>query len=131
MRYLTSAAQIAIEGCCHGELDNIYGTLQHLEKVEGRKIDLLISCGDFQVWSASKGACVCVHACMRVCAFALCICVHMRACGCVRACVCVYVCACVRVRLRMRMPRVCVYACVCVRASVRICTPVSVCSSTC
>eukprot|EP00195_Chlamydomonas_chlamydogama_P006070 CAMPEP_0202906198 /NCGR_PEP_ID=MMETSP1392-20130828/37749_1 /ASSEMBLY_ACC=CAM_ASM_000868 /TAXON_ID=225041 /ORGANISM="Chlamydomonas chlamydogama, Strain SAG 11-48b" /LENGTH=488 /DNA_ID=CAMNT_0049594589 /DNA_START=295 /DNA_END=1761 /DNA_ORIENTATION=+ len=39
---------IAIEGCCHGELDNIYGTLQHLEKVEGKKIDLLISCGDFQ-----------------------------------------------------------------------------------
>ncbi len=41
--------QIAIEGCCHGELDNIYGALQHLERVEGKKIDLLISCGDFQV----------------------------------------------------------------------------------
>ncbi|GAX78087.1 hypothetical protein CEUSTIGMA_g5529.t1 [Chlamydomonas eustigma] len=39
---------IAIEGCCHGELDNIYGTLQHLEQKEGKKIDLLISCGDFQ-----------------------------------------------------------------------------------
>eukprot|EP00983_Pelagomonas_calceolata_P002072 69951-Pelagomonas_calceolata.AAC.2 len=46
---LLTSIQIAIEGCCHGELDNIYGTLQHLEKVEGRKIDLLISCGDFQV----------------------------------------------------------------------------------
>lgn len=41
--------QIAIEGCCHGDLDNIYGTLQHLERVEGKKIDLLICCGDFQV----------------------------------------------------------------------------------
>eukprot|EP00798_Chlamydomonas_sp_ICE-L_P024892 gene24892-10557_t len=39
---------IAIEGCCHGELDNIYGSIQHLEKVEGRKVDLLICCGDFQ-----------------------------------------------------------------------------------
>jgi lariat debranching enzyme len=41
--------QVAIEGCCHGELDNIYATLAHLEKAEGRKVDLLICCGDFQV----------------------------------------------------------------------------------
>ncbi len=49
--------QIAVEGCCHGELDNIYGTLQHLEKAEWKKIDLLISCGDFQagVLSGSSG----------------------------------------------------------------------------
>ncbi|GLI69873.1 hypothetical protein VaNZ11_014590 [Volvox africanus] len=39
---------IAIEGCCHGELDKIYATLQLLEKREGKKIDLLICCGDFQ-----------------------------------------------------------------------------------
>jgi hypothetical protein len=37
-----------VEGCCHGELDDIYATLQHLEKVEDKKIDLLICCGDFQ-----------------------------------------------------------------------------------
>ncbi|KAL6760061.1 lariat debranching enzyme, C-terminal domain-containing protein [Haematococcus lacustris] len=43
-----SGLTIAIEGCCHGELDKIYDTLQHLERVEGRKVDLLISCGDFQ-----------------------------------------------------------------------------------
>lgn len=41
--------QIAIEGCCHGELDTIYSTLQYLEQKEGKKIDLLICCGDFQV----------------------------------------------------------------------------------
>ena len=41
--------QIAVEGCCHGELDNIYATLQLLEKQENTKIDLLICCGDFQV----------------------------------------------------------------------------------
>ncbi|EFJ51350.1 hypothetical protein VOLCADRAFT_73407, partial [Volvox carteri f. nagariensis] len=39
---------IAIEGCCHGELDKIYATLQLLEQREGKKIDLLICCGDFQ-----------------------------------------------------------------------------------
>lgn len=32
----------------HGELDNVYATLQHLEKVENIKIDLLLCCGDFQ-----------------------------------------------------------------------------------
>lgn len=41
--------QIAIEGCCHGELDKIYGALQRLEEKENIKIDLLICCGDFQV----------------------------------------------------------------------------------
>jgi len=40
--------KIAIEGCAHGDLDNIYATLQHLEESENIKIDLLICCGDFQ-----------------------------------------------------------------------------------
>ncbi|XP_020528149.1 lariat debranching enzyme isoform X1 [Amborella trichopoda] len=40
--------QIAIEGCMHGELDNVYSTLLYIEKVENTKIDLLICCGDFQ-----------------------------------------------------------------------------------
>eukprot|EP00897_Mesotaenium_endlicherianum_P002580 jgi/Mesen1/234/ME1141959C07598 len=40
--------QIAVEGCAHGSLDDIYATLQHLEKAERTKIDLLICCGDFQ-----------------------------------------------------------------------------------
>ena len=46
---LCPALQIAVEGCCHGELDVIYSTLQRLETREQRKIDLLICCGDFQV----------------------------------------------------------------------------------
>jgi hypothetical protein len=45
----TSWLQIAVEGCCHGDLDKIYGTLQAMEAKEGRSIDLLICCGDFQV----------------------------------------------------------------------------------
>ena len=39
---------IAIEGCCHGELDAIYARLQRHEEQSGRKIDLLLCCGDFQ-----------------------------------------------------------------------------------
>lgn len=40
--------RIAIEGCAHGELDIIYDTVQEIERVNGKKIDLLICCGDFQ-----------------------------------------------------------------------------------
>ena len=41
--------KIAIEGCCHGELDKIYATIKHIEKTNGGpSIDLLIICGDFQ-----------------------------------------------------------------------------------
>lgn len=34
--------KVAVEGCCHGELDSIYNAL------EGKKVDLLLICGDFQ-----------------------------------------------------------------------------------
>lgn len=34
----------------HGELDNVYSTIKYLEEVENTKIDLLICCGDFQVY---------------------------------------------------------------------------------
>jgi lariat debranching enzyme len=40
--------KIAVEGCCHGELDKIYAAMKHLEEKEAIKIDLLICCGDFQ-----------------------------------------------------------------------------------
>ncbi|KAL3514314.1 hypothetical protein ACH5RR_027031 [Cinchona calisaya] len=40
--------RIAVEGCMHGELDNVYATLLHMQEVENIKIDLLICCGDFQ-----------------------------------------------------------------------------------
>jgi hypothetical protein len=43
-----SLRQIAIEGCCHGELPKIYDTLRQAEEQTGAKIDLLICCGDFQ-----------------------------------------------------------------------------------
>lgn len=40
--------KIAVEGCCHGELDRIYDTLAEIEQEQHIKIDLLLICGDFQ-----------------------------------------------------------------------------------
>ena len=40
--------KIAVEGCCHGELETIYAAMEKIEKKEDIKIDLLICCGDFQ-----------------------------------------------------------------------------------
>uniref|UniRef100_A0AAY4EVI8 Lariat debranching enzyme C-terminal domain-containing protein n=1 Tax=Denticeps clupeoides TaxID=299321 RepID=A0AAY4EVI8_9TELE len=40
--------KIAVEGCCHGELDKIYETIDYMERREGTKVDLLLCCGDFQ-----------------------------------------------------------------------------------
>ncbi|KAJ8352885.1 hypothetical protein SKAU_G00243610 [Synaphobranchus kaupii] len=40
--------KIAVEGCCHGELDKIYETIGYLERKEGVTVDLLLCCGDFQ-----------------------------------------------------------------------------------
>lgn len=40
--------KIAVEGCAHGELDRIYDAIEHLQKKENVKVDLLICCGDFQ-----------------------------------------------------------------------------------
>nr|XP_039261068.1 lariat debranching enzyme B-like [Styela clava] len=39
---------IAVEGCCHGELDKIYETMQYMERRDKIKIELLLCCGDFQ-----------------------------------------------------------------------------------
>ena len=40
--------RIAIEGCGHGELEEIYATIKEAEKRDGQKVDLLLCCGDFQ-----------------------------------------------------------------------------------
>ncbi|KAG5893177.1 hypothetical protein JTB14_000437 [Gonioctena quinquepunctata] len=40
--------KIAIEGCAHGELENIYDTIHVIQEKQGIKVDLLICCGDFQ-----------------------------------------------------------------------------------
>lgn len=40
--------RVAVQGCAHGELDNIYNTIADMERSQGLKIDLLLCCGDFQ-----------------------------------------------------------------------------------
>ncbi|THU88901.1 DBR1-domain-containing protein [Dendrothele bispora CBS 962.96] len=40
--------KVAVEGCCHGELDNIYAHIADLESKNEYKVDLLLICGDFQ-----------------------------------------------------------------------------------
>ncbi|XP_027774135.1 lariat debranching enzyme-like [Solanum pennellii] len=47
-RLLNEPMRIAVEGCMHGDLDNVYATLLHLQEVQNIKIDLLLCCGDFQ-----------------------------------------------------------------------------------
>lgn len=39
---------VAVEGCCHGELDAIYETIRQSEERAGVKVDLLLICGDFE-----------------------------------------------------------------------------------
>jgi lariat debranching enzyme len=39
---------IAVEGCCHGQLDAIYERIQKHQRESGQTVDLLLCCGDFQ-----------------------------------------------------------------------------------
>lgn len=43
-----STLNIAVQGCCHGELDVIYNEIIQTEAKTGHKIDLLLICGDLQ-----------------------------------------------------------------------------------
>jgi lariat debranching enzyme len=42
-----TSLNVAVEGCCHGELDLIYDTIRDVNS-KGVKVDLLLVCGDFQ-----------------------------------------------------------------------------------
>ena len=41
------AVTIAVEGCCHGELDKIYTTIAEAEQKSGKKVDLLLGASIF------------------------------------------------------------------------------------
>jgi len=53
--------RVAVEGCAHGELDMVYRRVNEMERDDGRKVDLLICCGDFQAvrntWDLECMAC--------------------------------------------------------------------------
>lgn len=53
-QYQVNKMKIAVEGCCHGELDAIYASLNRLEQEKSQKVDLLLIGGDFQVFPTSK-----------------------------------------------------------------------------
>lgn len=41
--------KVAIQGCCHGELDNVYHTIEVAQTQAGIETpDVLVCCGDFQ-----------------------------------------------------------------------------------
>ena len=42
-----SVITIAVEGCCHGELDKIYGAILRRKET----VDILFICGDFQCFA--------------------------------------------------------------------------------
>lgn len=42
--------KIGVVGCAHGELDKILATIEYAHQTHGSKIDLLLICGDFQVY---------------------------------------------------------------------------------
>ena len=46
--YKSKQLHIAVEGCCHGELDRIYSTIEYARRTKGKRIDVLLICGDFQ-----------------------------------------------------------------------------------
>ena len=46
--------KIAVEGCCHGELDKIYETLQFIENTEKVKVGFTVSYITFYVACFSK-----------------------------------------------------------------------------
>lgn len=50
----TGRYHVAVQGCCHGELNKIYEKCVDHEKMTGKKIDLLICCGDFQSMRRSE-----------------------------------------------------------------------------
>jgi predicted phosphodiesterase len=45
---------VAVVGCTHGQLDVIYSKVEQIELSEGIKVDLVLCCGDFEVYFLSS-----------------------------------------------------------------------------
>lgn len=41
--------RVAVVGCLHGQLKDLYKDIMALEKRDNKKIDIVLCCGDFQV----------------------------------------------------------------------------------
>ena len=51
---MSAHLNVIAEGCCHGELDNIYASVAEVERRRGVKVDLVLCCGDFQSLRAEQ-----------------------------------------------------------------------------
>ncbi|KAF8626705.1 hypothetical protein AX15_004718 [Amanita polypyramis BW_CC] len=47
-QYALASMKVAVQGCCHGDLDTIYDHIQELESKNGYNVDVLLICGDLQ-----------------------------------------------------------------------------------
>lgn len=45
---MNASVHIAVQGCCHGELDAIYSTIGFIQSEKHVPIELLLVCGDFE-----------------------------------------------------------------------------------
>ena len=45
---MSTLLNVAVEGCCHGELDTIYDEIRNHQSKTGTPVDLLLICGDFE-----------------------------------------------------------------------------------
>lgn len=45
---MSRSITVAVQGCCHGELDTIYDTILQRQRQMGVRVDLLVICGDFE-----------------------------------------------------------------------------------
>ena len=45
---MSRSVTVAVQGCCHGELDTIYDTILQRQRQLGVSVDLLVICGDFE-----------------------------------------------------------------------------------
>jgi lariat debranching enzyme len=58
---MSNVCQIAVEGCCHGELDAIYSQIAVLQQKNNYNVDLLLICGNFQaIWNHQDLQCMVV-----------------------------------------------------------------------
>jgi lariat debranching enzyme len=58
---MSSPVHVAVEGCCHGELDAIYSTIDYIRAEKRVPVELLLVCGDFEcIRDETDLACVAV-----------------------------------------------------------------------
>jgi lariat debranching enzyme len=55
METINKSIRIAVVGCLHGRLRDMYEDIKSNESETGKKVDFVICCGDFQVFFINIG----------------------------------------------------------------------------